>query len=183
MNCYKTPKGTELPMLDLRGKPYLQVAHRLVWFREEHPQGTIETQIVFRDENSATVKAEIKLDGKLLAMAHKTEDRKGFADFLEKAETGAIGRAPAMCGFGTQFAPEFDEGERLADSPIQPAKPAKSSSGTIPIADFLDRVQKLKDKDSWQKARKYSERYDGKDLDLAQSELGIKLHELEGGKV
>lgn len=31
--------------------------------------------------------------------------------------TGAIGRALAMCGYGTQFAPELEEGPRLADSP------------------------------------------------------------------
>lgn len=32
--------------------------------------------------------------------------------------TGAIGRALAMIGFGTQFAPEFDEEQRIVDSPV-----------------------------------------------------------------
>ena len=124
---FKTPKGTELPMLDLRGKPYLQVAHRLVWFREEHPDWPIITEIVEQDQTHAIVRATIKLnnlvDG-VLATAVKREDKVSFPDFLEKAETGAIGRALALCGYGTQFAPELDEGERLADSPIAPAKPA-----------------------------------------------------------
>lgn len=117
---FKTEKGTELPLLDLRGKDYLQVAHRLVWFREQHPDWSIETQIISFSENGALVKATIKNDkGITIATSHKTEDRKGFQDFIEKAETGAIGRALAACGFGTQFAPELDEGERLADSPVQ----------------------------------------------------------------
>ena len=31
----------------------------------------------------------------------------------------AIGRALAMCGYGTLQAPEFDEQERLADTPVE----------------------------------------------------------------
>ena len=47
--------------------------------------------------------------------------------------TGSIGRALAALGFGTQFAPEFDEGERIVDSPQparsrpQPAPPSEDS--------------------------------------------------------
>ena len=116
-----TKKGTELPLLDLRGKPYLQVAHRLVWFREEHPDWTIETEIVKSAPGAALLKATIKTpEARILATAHKMETKQGFADYLEKAETGAIGRALALCGYGTQFEPEMDEGERLADSPINP---------------------------------------------------------------
>lgn len=123
---FKTPKGTELPMLDLRGKPYLQVAHRLVWFREEHPDSSIETKLIEHDAAHAIFSAEVHdPNGHLIATAHGHESKSDFPDFIEKAETKAIGRALAMCGYGTQFAPELDEGERLADTPTTPAKPAK----------------------------------------------------------
>ena len=58
-------------------------------------------------------------EGKIMATGTKKEDVKGFGDYMEKAETGAVGRALALCGFGTQFSPELDEvgGGRLADSP------------------------------------------------------------------
>ena len=46
----------------------------------------------------------------------------GFPDYIEKAETGAIGRALAMCGYGTLQAPEFDEQDRLADAPLEKVK-------------------------------------------------------------
>ena len=47
------------------------------------------------------------------------ETARGFPDYVEKAETGAIGRALGVLGYGTQFAPEFDEGtERIVDSPM-----------------------------------------------------------------
>jgi hypothetical protein len=119
MNAFKTPKGTNLPLLDLRGKDYLQVAHRLVWFREERPTWGIETEFVSITDRIATVKAVIRDEaGRVIATAHKTEDKAGFPDFMEKAETGAIGRALALIGYGTQFcSDELDEGQRLADSP------------------------------------------------------------------
>lgn len=114
----KTQKGTELPLLDLRGKKYLQVAHRLVWFREEKPDWSIETEVK-RDKDESIAKAIIRdPGGRIIATAHKHENAKGFADHTEKSETGAIGRALALCGYGTQFAPELDEADRLADAPI-----------------------------------------------------------------
>ena len=119
MKTFKTAKGTELPLIDLKGKDYLQVAHRLVWFREEHPDWSINTEYIQIDENKAIAKATVSNElGKTISTAHKCEDKKGFADFAEKAETGAIGRALASCGYGTQFAPELDEHHRIVDSPM-----------------------------------------------------------------
>ncbi len=117
-NFFKTPKGTELPFMDLRGRRYLQIMHRLVWFREVHPEWSIITHSMILDENKSVFRAEIINDqGRCIQTGYGQESQKDFADHLEKAETKAIGRALAACGFGTQFAPELDEGERLADSP------------------------------------------------------------------
>jgi len=55
----------------------------------------------------------------------KSENAASFADFGEKAETGAIGRALAALGYGTQFAPELDEGHRIVDSPVARANNKK----------------------------------------------------------
>ena len=127
---YTTKNGTQLPLMNIRGKPYLQVAHRLIWFREDHPAWRISTRIVSGEVTShfAVVRAEISdSEGTLIASAHKLETEKGFPDFLEKAETGAIGRALALIGYGTQFcADELNEGNRLADSPTQPARKESS---------------------------------------------------------
>lgn len=120
MKTIRTEKGTELPILNLKGKDYLQVAHRLVWFRERHPDWSIETDYVFQNESSAFCRAVIKDgQGRIMATSHKEESLKDFAlGYREKAETGSIGRALALCGFGTQFEPEFDEGHRVVDSPM-----------------------------------------------------------------
>lgn len=130
-----TKAGTQLPLLNLKGKPYLQVAHRLVWFREVYPDGVIKTQILHNQDNTAIVRAEVysSAQGGLLASAHKMESKENFNDFIEKAETGAIGRALAMASFGTQFEPEFDEGVRLADAPIDVATKTTTASSTVTV--------------------------------------------------
>lgn len=126
-------------------KDYLPVQWRLVWFRTVCPQGTIETEMVHLDldrptEDTADVwnndrkqyekvvkrangivlfKATVR-DGKGgVATGTKSEKAASFPDFIEKAETGAIGRALAALGYGTQFAPELDEAHRIVDSPIE----------------------------------------------------------------
>jgi len=69
--------------------------------------------------------------GRLIATSHKFESKEGFPDFIEKAETGAIGRALALCGFGTQFcADELDEGKRIVDSPTITAASIDKRHGT-----------------------------------------------------
>jgi hypothetical protein len=116
---FKTPKGTELPFLNLKGKDYLQVAHRLIWFREEKPDWTIETEYVAITDQSAIARATIKdQTGRVLVTAHKQESKTHFMDFIEKCESGAVGRALAMLGYGTQFAQELEEEERIVDSPL-----------------------------------------------------------------
>lgn len=120
---FRTPKGTELPLMNLRGKEYLIVQYRVVWFREERPDWSIETEFLQLTSEIAIARAFIKNEqGRIIAMGTKHETPKGFPDFIEKSESSAIGRALAMCGFGTQFcADDLDEGEgaRLADSPVE----------------------------------------------------------------
>lgn len=118
MNKVKTKAGTELPLRNLQGKDYLEVAYRVLWMREEHPEWAIQTEFLSLTETVAIAKATI-LDGsgKIIAQGTKMETQKGFFDFVEKSETGSVGRALALCGYGTQFAQELDEGERIVDAP------------------------------------------------------------------
>jgi len=140
MPIVKTPKGTELPLIVLKGKDYLQVQHRLVWFREEKPDWSIETEFVEKGPSHAVAKATVKdALGRVIATAHKYEDAQGFGDYREKAETGAIGRALAICGFGTQFTDELEEvhpSNRIVDAPVQRTsavlKPGKAEAYASP---------------------------------------------------
>lgn len=124
---FKTANGLELPLMSLKNKEYLQVMHRIQWFKNEHKFGIIKTQMIEKNGEGkdafAVFRAEVYIEndkGQMLSVAtgHKMETAGGFADYIEKAETGAVGRALALCGYGTQFASDdLDEGNRLADSP------------------------------------------------------------------
>ena len=98
-------------MMKLKGKDYLQVAWRLVWFRDDHPDWSLNADIVEQDQEHAIFKAVIcDENGIQKSSGHGSESKRDFGDFLEKAETKAIGRALAMLGYGTQFAAdELDE--------------------------------------------------------------------------
>jgi len=135
---------------------YLPVQWRLVWFREQCPEGVIETEMVHLDPNRETeeevyawnsetrrsekivkrangfvvFRAAIK-DGKGgMATATKSERAASFADYIEKAETGAIGRALAMLGYGTQFTgDELNEEHRIVDAPVDRGTPSTDGNG------------------------------------------------------
>lgn len=110
-------------LMDLKGKNYLQVMWRLVWFREDKPLWNIDTKLESLTDNHAVFSAKIyDENGVQKSAGYGSESVKDFRDFIEKAETKAVGRALAMLGYGTQFAPEMDEGERIVDSPV-PKKP------------------------------------------------------------
>src|SRR6184192_1237353 len=134
---------------------YLPVQWRLVWFRTLCPEGTIETEMLHLDVdreteeegyawNNETRRSEkvvkranglavfhaVVKDGKGgIATGTKSEKAASFSDYIEKAETGAIGRALAALGYGTQFAPDLDEQHRIVDAPVDRSTPANDSNG------------------------------------------------------
>lgn len=99
---------------------YLQVKWRLVWFRDEHPHGKITTSMVHLDveKQIAVFKATAEDSAGGIGEGYGSETVKDFKDYIEKAETKAVGRALAALGYGTQFAPDLDEGDRIVDSPV-----------------------------------------------------------------
>lgn len=149
-------------------KDYLPVQWRLVWFREQCPHGTIETEMIHLDLDRVTeeetfvwnnekrrsekvvkqgtgfvlFKATVK-DGKGgVATGTKSEKAASFPDYIEKAETGAIGRALAALGYGTQFAPELSEEHRIVDSPVD-RQPVGNSSSTAASSSTSEESAKI----------------------------------------
>jgi len=123
----KNPDGSSFVQLN----PYLQVQHRLVWFREVHPDWTIRTEVRDLTADSAIIQAFIETPGnfndpgRVISTGMKRETAQGWEDFLEKAETGAIGRALAAAGFGTQFAVEMEDGAS-GGSPVDAPSPTSA---------------------------------------------------------
>jgi hypothetical protein len=103
------------------GADYLEVKWRLVWLRETHPDAAIETELVSHDGSFAVFRAKVTIPGGGAATGWGSEGIDDFRDYIEKAETKALGRALAALGFGTQFCPDFDFGAaagRVVDTPI-----------------------------------------------------------------
>ena len=94
---------------------YLEVKWRLLWLRTEQPNSVIETDLVSHDEGRAIFRARVLLPsgGSATGWGHETAG--GFEDYLEKAETKALGRALAALGYGTQFCEDFESGASDAD--------------------------------------------------------------------
>ena len=146
-----------IPRWDERAKKvvyqdYLEAKWRLVWFKEEHPDWLILTEIKLFPEvgmpQSSLVKATIKDEkGEIKSIEwgyaekvvdeidKKTGEKKTTINnkFVEKSVTTAIARALALLGYGTQWAVELEEEriegdeegvkvEELADSPVSIAQ-------------------------------------------------------------
>lgn len=119
-------------MVPMRGgKQYMTVAGRLLQFRCDHPTWGIVTEAVEINATPEGNKPPFAIfracifneDGRLMATGTKMEDAKGFGDWLEKAETGSVGRALVMLGYCTDGVPELDEEGGFADSPIKASRP------------------------------------------------------------
>lgn len=125
------------------GQYYLPVAARLIWFRKEHPDWSVETHLIQIDleKRVAVFQAIIRdSEGQLIATGTKMETGSDFNDFLEKAETGAIGRALAVCGYGTQFAPEISEGDVVGEGRVayvDSPQPMRGEGAAVPAESIV----------------------------------------------
>ena len=131
----KFDPNEHLVMLKTKNGPkkYLPVAWRLVWFRKEHPNWKLDTTLVEFDKENKLALFQCKIcdeNSNQVSCGYGSETIKDFADYIEKAETKAVGRALAMLGYGTQFAPELDEAERVVDAP-QPIKTTVDKPQTL----------------------------------------------------
>lgn len=113
-------------LTSLQGKDYLEVKWRLLWLRTEHPEAIVETELVEHDEGFALFKATVSIPNAGAATGYGSETARDFRDYIEKAETKALGRALAALGFGTQFCEDFafanNDNGPVVDSPIDQAK-------------------------------------------------------------
>ena len=117
------------------GAKYLPVAPRVVAFREQHPTWAIVTEVL--DGEPRLVKAYIQDEGgNVVATAHKTIVKFSGGD-VEKAETGAVGRALSLIGIGTLSAMDLDEGEQIAEAPVETPPADTDADGRPSWGDVL----------------------------------------------
>lgn len=108
----------KLPSRQKGGGPpvdYLPVAERVRWFRDEHPEGSIDTSVIELSDARAVMLVRVSIPNGGSASTIGSEHKAAFPDYIEKAATVALGRALAILGFGVGFTDEFDERREEAD--------------------------------------------------------------------
>jgi hypothetical protein len=97
-------------IVKIHGKDYQTVALRIQKFREQYPDWSITSEVLFRDAESVVVKSTIAdATGRVLATGlaeeYRAASKINSTSALENAETSAHGRCLAALGLGgTEFA-------------------------------------------------------------------------------
>jgi hypothetical protein len=128
-------------LMNLKGRDYLNVQNRLLWFirdqRDFIVRGLATTSYVVRTElveqdrevGYAHFKTYVRDVLGNEATMYGSESVKDFGDYAEKASTKSLGRALLVLGYGTAFAPEMDEGDRIVDSPVERRRTPQRAAG------------------------------------------------------
>lgn len=151
-------------LMNLKGRDYLNVQNRLLWFIRDQRAlivaglaavpYVVRTELVEMDREGGWAHFKTYVRDVLgnEATMYGSEAAQDFGDFAEKASTKSLGRALLALGYGTAFAPEIDEGDRVVDTPMErakrgamhvqaagaptefPASPAAAAQASVPAA-------------------------------------------------
>lgn len=95
-------ENNKLPTINLKGKEYVQVKDRVIYFNENYPNGKIATSIITSNGDMVTFKCKITPD---IATPTRYFTGHSFGTLqevkaFEKLESVAVGRCLAMMGIG-----------------------------------------------------------------------------------
>lgn len=132
-------------LINLKGKEYLNVQNRMLWFIRDQRAFivaglaqmpyVIRTELVELDREAGYAHYKTYVRDVLgnEATMYGSESARDFGDYAEKASTKSLGRALLALGYGTAFAPEMDEGERVVDSPVDNKRGGGRQSRPEPV--------------------------------------------------
>ena len=117
----------KLKTINIKGKEYVEVNERLIYFRKNYPQYTLVSEVVEKTEKSILIKASIyDAEGRRLATG-LAEEEKGSTfinktSYVENCETSAWGRALANFGIGleTSVASADEVQNAIAQQEVKP---------------------------------------------------------------
>lgn len=155
--------------MKVSGGDYAKVAERLKIFREENPNGLIETTPTITG-NMIMFKARILKDksdpASGEASGHAMLENKGQKAF-EKVESIAVGRALALLGY-------LASGEIASSEEMEEFNDYKEQQRLEKIEELVEQASKIKDVEELRKFYKANTGY-GKELEIKIVELSKKL--------
>jgi len=111
-------------VVKIHGREYKTVALRVAEFKEQHPEWSIVTELVSADDETVVMKALVmdqdqRIRGTGYAEEKRSASKINKTSAMENAETSAIGRSLAACGFaGTEFASADEVANAIAQQNI-----------------------------------------------------------------
>lgn len=130
--------------IQFKGKDYVLVSDRVLYFNETYKQGSIETELISEPNSElVVVKATVSPDGARKFTGYsQAKWGQGYINTtsaLENAETSAVGRALAFMGIGViESIASADEIRKADDKPRPVIKDAPKKAEIKKLCDELD---------------------------------------------
>lgn len=151
--------------INIKGRDYIEVNERIMFFRKNFKNWSIESEIINYSPETVMIKATIKdPEGVIKATGHASEDRNSSyinkTSFIENCETSAWGRALAAMGVGIDSSiASYDEVKNAIDSEKKPQASKTKSKPKKKLT--MDEVKKASEmiKDGKYKKEYFADNY------------------------
>lgn len=134
-------------MSKVKGRDYLEVKWRIAWMRSEQPDAILETDLASHQDGRAIMRARVTFPNGASATGWGSEIQSAFENYIEKAETKAIGRALTALGFGTPVG-----AESMNSEPSRPRAVTTQSNSFLATPPQRSRIQRLAGESSMDEA-------------------------------
>lgn len=127
----------------VKGRDYLEVKWRIFWLRNEHPDASLTTDLVSHADGRAILRAHVTIPEGGSATGYGSETAQSFENYIEKAETKAIGRALTALGYGTPATDASVIDENKGRAQIQSIQSQSQSNAYMATPPQRSRIQRL----------------------------------------
>lgn len=137
----------KLKTINIKGKEYVEVNERLIFFRKNYKNHALLTEVIDKTDDTILIKASVKNEEGITVATGHAEEVKGSTfinktSYVENCETSAIGRCLGSLGIGIDNSvASFEE---VANAVKQQQKVDTITKYTLDIGDA-----------NWEKVLKY----------------------------
>jgi hypothetical protein len=168
--------------IDFKGKKYVLVSDRVLYFNETYKEGSITTELISKPEDDLVVmKATVKPNDKQTFTAYSQatwgEGYINKTSALENAETSAVGRALAFMGIGV--IESIASADEINKAQTQPSKPSQKPQNALSNAkQAILEVSDIEELETIEKQIKASTKLTKEEKDGLKEVISLRAKEL-----